>query len=82
MHLLFLPTEIKLFPTTESTFEYYANPFEYSKTVCLQTYPYLSRKIGANALAYPFTYPKRMTDQGRYAKNSAFRVCLMKADSF
>ena len=39
MHLLFLPTEIKSFPTTDSTFEYYANPFEYSKTVCLQNIP-------------------------------------------
>jgi hypothetical protein len=28
-------------------------------------------KNGANAFAYPFEYPKRMTDWGRYAKNSA-----------
>ena len=37
---------------------------------------YLSLQIGANAFAYPFAYPKRMTDQGRYAKNSAFRQSL------
>ena len=46
MHLLFLPTEIKSFPTTDSTFEYYANPFEYSKTVCLQTCPYNEGFLG------------------------------------
>ena len=30
-----------------------------------------SREIGANEFAYPFAYPKRMTDWGGYAKNSA-----------
>ena len=35
-----------------------------------------SREIGANAFAYPFGYPKRMTDWGSYAKNSACTHCL------
>jgi len=68
MHLLFLPTEIKSFPTTDSTFEYYANPFEYSKTVCLQKYPKARRTLRGCPHAFCSEHKNTKTDLSRSKK--------------